>query len=475
METFNDIYNKRIMIKYNPPRNPHADKMLLNSITQQLPQYQPVHHTTSFEEVPCYTIDPAGCLDADDGWSIIETGHTVQLAIHIADPTSYINLESELFSDMLKRTCTHYPSNKTPIHMMPKELMEMCSLTENVYGKIKRAVTLLINLDDNFKPTGIVKLFWSTVTVSKETEYTYESAAQELRKANTFNRHIKLALNVSKQMREARKSVGKKLAYLNSSTIQYKGDAPILKQTSPNVQLIKEMIAEFAIFFNTYIGHVLKNSLGGLGIFRMCDTSSWFSTIPDDISPDELMERIIRDGITAEYMNEAHPHDLVGAPEYCHFTSPIRRVADCVCHYLVKYVTVFVHEGYACPFTTEQIDYIAKRCHGMAKRNKKIQFSDIKFRTIQALYNMSLTQPIPINIRITGYTGLFLNCIITHIGGHKVSLSYVLRLADYPYTEFIKEFPEALVSITKVNFPENFDEGTLPELDDYLRNPKHGL
>ena len=439
METFNDIYEKEILSKYNALRNPYADQRMINEMRIDNPYN--IRSRTSFADFPCYTIDPAGCQDADDGWGIVNTGSSIHLAIHIADPTSYIDSSSELFADMLKRATTHYPSNKNPIHMMPKEIMERSSLTENYYGSEKKAVTLLIDLDEQLRPTGIVKLMCSIVVVSKHNQYTYESAAEEIGKMTEFDNSLNIALIVSKQMREVRKTVGKKLAYLNSSTIHYERDTPILKKTTPQVQAIKEMIAEFAIYYNTYIGHLLKNSLGGLGIFRMCDTSCWFSTIPDDINPDELMRRIISDGITAEYMDEAHPHELVGVPEYCHFTSPIRRVADCVCHYLVKYVTILINYGYECPFTTEQIDNISLHCQSISKLNKKLQFRDIKFRTFQTLYNMSLKNPVPIMILVTGYTGLFLNCIITQIGEHKVSLSYVLRYDDYQYTEFFEKFP----------------------------------
>ena len=31
-------------------------------------------------------------------------------------------------------------------------------------------------------------------------------------------------------------------------------------------------------------------------------------------------------------------NDLVSMPEYAHFTSPIRRMSDCVCHYLLKFI-----------------------------------------------------------------------------------------------------------------------------------------
>ena len=46
------------------------------------------------------------------------------LIIHIADPTHYIDYNSELWKDIEKRVLTHYPSNHDPIHMMPDEIMK---------------------------------------------------------------------------------------------------------------------------------------------------------------------------------------------------------------------------------------------------------------------------------------------------------------------------------------------------------------
>ena len=51
-----------------------------------------------------------------------------------------------------------------------------------------------------------------------------------------------------------------------------------------------------------------------------------------------MITEIITKGIKADYLSNSESHDLVGMPEYCHFTSPIRRLADCICHYLLKYI-----------------------------------------------------------------------------------------------------------------------------------------
>jgi exoribonuclease R len=49
-----------------------------------------------------YSIDPPGCTDADDAFSIITLNNYVHLYIHIADPTSYFTPDSELFKYILR-------------------------------------------------------------------------------------------------------------------------------------------------------------------------------------------------------------------------------------------------------------------------------------------------------------------------------------------------------------------------------------
>ena len=75
-----------------------------------------------------YSIDPDGCEDADDAFSIFEENNKLFLAIHIADPTEYINLDSNIWNSIEKKVITQYPSNRKPIHMIPDEILKLSSL-----------------------------------------------------------------------------------------------------------------------------------------------------------------------------------------------------------------------------------------------------------------------------------------------------------------------------------------------------------
>ena len=101
-----------------------------------------------------YSIDPEGCKDADDAFSIFIENNNLYLAIHIADPTEYINLKSKLWKDIINRTTTKYISNREPIHMLPPKIMNLANLQELDYrpeGTEKNAITIITEIDkDNF-------------------------------------------------------------------------------------------------------------------------------------------------------------------------------------------------------------------------------------------------------------------------------------------------------------------------------------
>jgi hypothetical protein len=230
-------------------------------------------------------------------------------------------------------------------------------------------------------------------------------------------------------------------------------------------RMMKQMIAEFAIFANSFIGEYLKINFEGVGIYRICSAKDWLDTVYDGISGQALLNEIIVNGIKAEYLSAVKSHDLVGAPEYCHFTSPIRRLSDCICHYLLKYIhlkqtipTLMV------PFTNEQLVKYSSNCVKITKSIKNIQYKDTKFRLIQTM-NQLLIEGGVINITyyISSYTGAFLNIIISSIDYNCVYLSYTLRIPNLQTPYIIKQPCNLLIS--NVKCLGKFDEGSIPELD----------
>jgi hypothetical protein len=171
-------------------------------------------------------------------------------------------------------------------------------------------------------------------------------------------------------------------------------------------------------------------------------------------------------------MSNVESHDLVGMPEYCHFTSPIRRLSDCICHYLLKYI-YFKHNrnnaNHIIPFSEMELEQLAAKCLKMTRFEKKNQYLDIKFRLLQVMANMILkskSKKIDIEYYITSYAGLFLNIIICKIDNFHVHMSYTLRVRDY--SKEINPKEKHFVSVTHVNCFTNYDENTIPELDKHV-------
>jgi len=421
-----------------------------------------------------YTIDPIGCTDADDAFSVFTENGKMYLAIHIADPTEYIPLSSSLWCDICKRVTTKYPSNRPPIHMMPASVLSLASLqgvqrvilTQHSSGvnEIKNAITVLAEINpETYEIINEIKLLFTEIRVGEETRYTYESASKNMDTVKA----LKHGIGISEVLKTKRGQItkGVKLSEVNASYPVFDGDHVYLRISEKGEKQLKEMIAEFAIFANSFVGEYLKIHLN-VGIFRTCNASEWLQNVYQGITGQELLKEIISNGIKADYMSHVSSHDLVGMAEYCHFTSPIRRLADCVCHYLLKYI----HLNSTMPFSESELEQYANMCLTVAKQDKKIQYLDIKFRLLQVIHNMLLCgEHVTLEYYVTSYSGLFLNVIVSKINAHTsfdVHMSYTLRVKKY--IKPIEPKQMHCVKITRVNCFEKHDENTLPELDEQL-------
>tara|TARA_Y100000816_G_C26096682_1_gene580509 strand:- start:360 stop:1760 length:1401 start_codon:yes stop_codon:yes gene_type:complete len=461
-ELFEINYTKNIEDKYGNKRDLNYDSLIEKDINEQ--HSYTIKNRTNLEKIECYTIDPIGCQDADDAFSVYEELNKLFLAIHIADPTEYIPLESTLWKDILKKTTTKYPSNREPIHMMPKKIVEISSLQENDYGCSKNAITILTEINkETFNPINNIRILFTKIHVKKENTYNYKTASENIENIFAFKNGIKIFEQLVNKRATLTKGI--KLNDLSTSYPVYEEDNVFLYKDSENEKKIKQMIAEFAIFANSFIGSYLKMNLNE-AIFRTCSTNNWINTLYNNISGEELLKEIIQNGIRADYIANVSPHDLVGMPEYCHFTSPIRRLSDCVCHYLLKYVKL-KNTNIKKPFTNEELDSISSLCLTSSRTEKKNQYLDIKFRLIQVIHNMLLKQEeVSICYYISNYSGLFLNIIINKINNYNVHLSYSIRVKKYNKNINSKEIH--FLNITKVNCFTKYDQGCIPELDEKL-------
>ncbi len=461
---FENIYTNKIEKKYGEKRNNDIDTFLINNNESMLPHNYQINDRVDMTNIETYSIDPDGCEDADDAFSVYNNNSDFFLAIHIADPTEYINIHSHLWHDIEKKIITKYPSNRKPIHMIPNEIMEKSSLMENKYGNIKKALTILSVIDtDTYLPKNKIKLLFTNIKVKKENALSYNTA--EINETISNAMKISLAL----QNKREKNTIGTKLKSVNNSTIKYDKELLYLHQDTINEMRMKHMIEEFAIFANSYIGEYLKIHLDGEGIYRTCDASQLIGEEFNNINGNELLQYIITHGIRADYINNVASHDLVGSKEYTHFTSPIRRASDCICHYLLKYLYLKnTNNDIEIPFENTKLKELSEKCFIKTKESKKIQYMDIKFRLIQVMYQIiQVKKHLEIHFFCSNYRNGFINIIINKIDKHDVYFSYSLKRNNYKCNIDFNNITK--LNITKININMTYDEGTIPELDEFFK------
>jgi exoribonuclease R len=460
-------YTNNIECLYGIRRHDTTDKLLLDD--NDLPHIYSIDNRVDLTDIETFSIDPEGCEDADDAFSIYYEEQKLFLAIHIADPTEFINIDSSLWSNIEKTIITKYPSNRKPIHMIPHEIMEKSSLMDNKFGDLKKAITILTEVDDKtYLPIGKVQLLFSNVKLKKENSLNYLDASMQI----DTNNCLTLGLKISEalQLKRSSRTIGTKLNGVSASIIAYNNKIPYLYQNTLNEMKMKHMIAEFAIFANSFVGEYLKINFDGIGIFRTCNARDFINDENyKNLSGNDLLHEIITNGIHAEYINKVASHDLVGSSEYTHFTSPIRRASDCICHYLLKYIYLknnnYDDNSIKLPFTIEKLYKLSEQCVIESKKIKKMQYTDNKFRLIQILHLMLKESYAPIGLSyfITGYKSRFLNLIINKINDFNVYISYTLMINEYEYEHNPSIIYE--INITRVKCLGKFDQGSIPELD----------
>ena len=461
--TYQTNYSKYIEKLYGTKRDIQNDINLVNSNNLTIPHNYVINNRTDLTAIETYSIDPDGCQDADDAFSVFFNDDKLYLAIHIADPTEYININSSLWQDVEKRIITKYPSNTKPIHMLPDEIMEKSSLMDNAYGNIKKAITVLTEINkETFLPENNIKLLFTKIKVKKENTLSYQKASENIIEP------IQYGLNISSALQEKRseKTLGTKLKSVSTSTIKYDDSRIYLHRDTINEKRMKQMIEEFAIFANSFIGEYFKIHFDGFGIFRTCDASLLEDDEFKNLTGDELLHYIITNGIRADYMNTVSSHDLVGSKEYTHFTSPIRRASDCVCHYLLKFIYLKnINSDIDIPFSKEKLEMLSEKCLVKTREMKKIQYTDTKFRLIQVMDSiLKEKNELEIQYCITGYLSGFINIIIKQIDDYPVYLSYSLK-RNIDSIDSIDNKEMFNLKITVINCRKRFDEGSIPELD----------
>ena len=321
-----------------------------------------------FREITTFTIDPDDAKDFDDALSLrtLENGN-VEVGVHIADVTHYVEPKSALEEEAVDRATSVYLVDRT-IPMLPERLSNgLCSLRPQ---EEKLTFSAVFELDAEAK---IKNEWFGRTIIYSDRRFTYEEAqeridsgegdfSEEINQLNGLARllrkkrfqqgavnfetvEVKFKLNengtplgvVPKVRKEAHMLIEEFMLFANKKVAEFiyskhKGANPLTFVYRTHDSPDPEKLDTFAKFANRF-GHNMDFEKGGV--------SKNLNVLMDKITgrPEQnvLEQLAIRSMAKAKYTTAEKGHFGLAFPHYTHFTSPIRRYPDMMVHRLLQH------------------------------------------------------------------------------------------------------------------------------------------
>ena len=331
--------------------------------------------------VTMVTIDGEDAKDLDDAVSVTFDGEKYTLGVHIADVTNYVQENSALDREALKRGTSVYLVDRV-IPMLPHALSNgICSLNEGV-DRLALSCIMTIDLKGNVTDYEICE---SVIRVNNRMSYTVVN--QILTEENVYQEHTEYdkyryldqmfheMKDLSKILRDKRRNRGAiDFDFPESKIYLDEQGRPIaIKPYERNVANM--LIEDFMLAANETVAQhfywqelpfvyrihenpdpdkiqKLATFLYNFGYYMKSVGSKGKHASGEEIHPKEIqkiLDKIVgtpeealisrlalRSMKQAKYSVESSGHFGLAAQYYCHFTSPIRRYPDLQIHRIIK-------------------------------------------------------------------------------------------------------------------------------------------
>ncbi|MBK9641582.1 MAG: ribonuclease R [Saprospiraceae bacterium] len=316
-----------------------------------------------FREVTTFTIDPVDAKDFDDALSYSRTDDgLLEIGIHIADVSHFVQPDSALDKEALKRGNSVYLVDRV-LPMLPEKLSnELCSLRPH---EDKLTFSVVFTYDEEMS----IKKHWvGKSIIHSKRRFTYEEVQEILHgKEGDFVLELNHLNDIAKHTRKERLRNG--AIDFESEEVRFKLDeAGLPKELFVKQRLDAHMlIEEFMLLANKYVAQYMafKNkSIPIPFVYRIHDLpdpdklqdfmvfahelgvkldlstpkkiSKSLNQLAELIKENEdlkiLQPLAIRTMAKAEYNPQNIGHYGLAFEYYTHFTSPIRRYADLMVH-----------------------------------------------------------------------------------------------------------------------------------------------
>ena len=317
------------------------------------------------------TIDGEDAKDLDDAVSVTKAGDTWTLGVHIADVSNYVQENSALDREALKRGTSVYLPDRV-IQMLPKRLSNgICSLNE---GQERLALSCIMTINEKGRVIGH-QIAETVIRVDRRMTYTAvnailtepEAHPELLEEYHELVPMFRQMQELSALIRSCRKERGAiDFEFPESKVILDAEGTPVEIRPYPS-NVATRMIEDFMLMANETVaeeyctreipflyrthdkpdGDRMEATLTlireqGIKVEKRSHeiTPGEVQKILTSIegTPEEpLISRLLlRSMARAIYTPERSGHFGLAASYYCHFTSPIRRYPDLQIHRIIK-------------------------------------------------------------------------------------------------------------------------------------------
>ncbi|HEY7561060.1 MAG TPA: RNB domain-containing ribonuclease [Gaiellaceae bacterium] len=316
------------------------------------------------------TIDPAEAKDFDDALSLRREGDGVRAWVHIADVSAHVPAGSPLDEDAAERAFSLYvPGRVEP--MLPEELSAgLCSLRPH---EERRCVTVEIPFDGDLVP-GEPRFYRSLIRSRERLTYGHAQAilAGRERAGEELAETLELAQLVAEALRRRRYARGALRIETGEIAFAFDGHGGVERAWIEGEPLAHMLVEELMIAANEAVAGLLAGRKRE-ALYRVHERPDPQSVelllakledleVPTPAAPDPLTSAaaaplagrisaavsryqeqsgrggeafpalVLRALKQARYDPANLGHSGLASRAYCHFTSPIRRYPDLVCH-----------------------------------------------------------------------------------------------------------------------------------------------
>jgi ribonuclease R len=285
-------------------------------------------------QVQGITIDGPDSRDLDDAIWIEPTATGAILSVHIADVSELVAIGSILDKVAIARTTTQYFKNGNA-PMLPSSLSEnKLSLLEY---QDRPTLTVQVTLDRNAQIQK-TEIFESWLRSRRKFSYREAEAAQQ-DPHSPFSTLLQTAYRCAELLYRDRLNTGAIGATLTAQGDWLTEEGSLIQGQRHNSHLL---IQEFMILANRAVAQWLAErdipALYRNHTARVIapDRETMYQTMLSLGSAQAIRQRLASWLNRAEYGPTLIGHFALNLPAYCHFTSPIRRLADLINHRIVK-------------------------------------------------------------------------------------------------------------------------------------------